>query len=112
MRLLVVAALAFLLAGCVGATSSSQASWTGGSGEFTLDIDCGTSLDLRVRSDVGDGELFFTVLDGADNVVVVHDLADDDLRELDQRLEGEAGTWKLGGSYDSMEGPGQVRISC
>ncbi|MGB1586626.1 MAG: hypothetical protein ACPHID_06240 [Thermoplasmatota archaeon] len=112
MRTIAAAVLVLLLAGCLGAESSSQVSWNDGSGDFTIDLDCGAVLDLSVRSDVADGELFFTVLDGANQTVMVYDLQDHDLVQIDERLEGEPGNWKVGGTYDSMEGPGSVRISC
>lgn len=101
-----------LLSGCAGSFLSSQASWTGGSGDIDLSLDCRGHMDLEVLSEVPDGELFFAILDGAGEAVKTYDLADDDLVKLNERLKGAAGTWRLGGSYDSMEAAGSVRISC
>ena len=101
-----------LLAGCVGSGSSAQVRFTGGSGDFDADLDCGDSMDLFVDIDAASGELLFAVLDGDDEPAIVYDRSGEEMEDVDVTLRGAAGNWKLAGHYGNMDGSGLIRISC
>lgn len=108
----VLALTLLLLAGCAGVMSSTQFSTHGGNGDLDLNIDCAGKVDLAFETRATDGRVLFTILDGAGEQVTSYDLTGDALDDFTVNLSGAAGEWRLGGSFEGVNGFMKIRMAC